>query len=195
MKAFNASVVGSSVSLCGCIKLPPQKTGQRSRDATLLINKGEMSGKVSDSKERIQDLLRLDDITIEPVAQKKGLIVRHVEYSVKSEKFRSEVVRRYSDFQTLQDLLLARFPYRLVPRLPPAKLMANVVAVSSDFIGDRKNALVRWLTIVASHPVVGDDQMVKFFMTDMMNDHGNSLREQFRFFPDEFVMNEMGAQV
>lgn len=155
-----------------------------------------MSGKVSSSgKERFQDLLRLDDITIEPVAQKKGLIVRHVEYNVKSEKFRSEVVRRYSDFQTLQDLLLARFPYRLVPRLPPAKLMANVVSVSSDFIGDRKNALVRWLTIVASHPVVGDDQMVKFFMTDTMNDHANSLREHFRFFPDEFVMNEMGAQV
>ena len=85
--------------------------------------------------------------------------------------------------------------HRLVPRLPPAKLMANVVAVSSDFIGERKNALVRWLTIVASHPVVGDDQMVRFFMTDMMNDHANSLREQFRFFPDEFVMNEMGAQV
>ena len=82
-----------------------------------------------------------------------------------------------------------------MPRLPPAKLMANVVAVSSDFIGERKNALVRWLTIVASHPVVGDDQMVRFFMTDMMNDHANSLREQFRFFPDEFVMNEMGAQV
>ena len=151
---------------------------------------------MSGGKERIQDLLRLDDITIvKPVAQKKGLIVRHVEYNVKSEKFRSEVVCRYSDFQTLQALLLARFPYRLVPRLPPAKLMANVVAVSSDFIGDRKNALVRWLTIVSSHPVVGDDQMVRFFMTDMMNEQGNNLREQFRFFPDEFVMNEMGAQV
>ena len=160
-----------------------------------VIIEKEMSGKVSEGKDRIQDLLRLDDITIEPVSQKKGLIVRHVEYNVKSEKFRSDVVRRYSDFQTLQELLLARFPYRLVPRLPPAKLMANVVAVSSDFIGERKNALVRWLTIVASHPVVGDDQMVRFFMTDMMNDHANSLREQFRFFPDEFVMNEMGAQV
>ena len=72
-----------------------------------------MSGKVSEGKDRIQDLLRLDDITIEPVSQKKGLIVRHVEYNVKSEKFRSDVVRRYSDFQTLQELLLARFPYRL----------------------------------------------------------------------------------
>ena len=30
------------------------------------------------------DLLQLSSITIEPVAQKKGLIVRHVEYCVKS---------------------------------------------------------------------------------------------------------------
>jgi sorting nexin-8 len=58
--------------------------------------------------ESVPELLQLDAVTIEPVAQKKGLFVRHVEYSVKSEKFRSEVVRRYSDFQALQELLLAR---------------------------------------------------------------------------------------
>ena len=106
----------------------------------------------------------------------------------------TEAVRRYSDFQALQELLLVRFPYRLVPRLPPAKLMANVVSVSSNFIGDRTNALVRWLTIVTSHPVVGSDPMVKFFMTDTLTDHATSLREQFKNFPDEFIMNEMGAQ-
>jgi hypothetical protein len=30
-----------------------------------------------------------------------GLIIRHVEYLVKSERFRSEVIRRYSDFQVI----------------------------------------------------------------------------------------------
>lgn len=140
------------------------------------------------------DLLHLSSISIEPVAQKKGLIVRHVEYCVTSERLGTEAVRRYSDFQALQELLLVRFPYRLVPRLPPAKLMANVVSVSSSFIGDRTNALVRWLTIVTSHPVIGSDPMVKFFMTDTLTDHATSLREQFKNFPDEFIMNEMGAQ-
>ena len=53
--------------------------------------------------------LELDTITIEPVPQKKGIILRHVEYSVKSESFRSEVTRRYSDFQALGDLLIYRF--------------------------------------------------------------------------------------
>ena len=52
--------------------------------------------------------LELDTITIEPVPQKKGIILRHVEYSVKSDSFRSEVTRRYSDFQALGDLLIYR---------------------------------------------------------------------------------------
>ena len=56
-----------------------------------------------------QDTFVLDTITIEPVPQKKGLILRHVEYIVKSEHFRSEVSRRYSDFQALNDLLLYRY--------------------------------------------------------------------------------------
>ena len=47
-----------------------------------------------------------------------------------------------------------RFPYRLIPRLPPAKLMANIVGVTSDFIELRRKSLERWLTIITSHPVV-----------------------------------------
>ena len=43
--------------------------------------------------------LELDTVKIELVPQKKGIILRHVEYSVKSDGFRSEVTRRYSDFQ------------------------------------------------------------------------------------------------
>ena len=54
------------------------------------------------------DSFVLDSISIEPAPEKKGLILRHVEYLVKSEQFRSEVTRRYSDFQALNDLLLYR---------------------------------------------------------------------------------------
>ena len=54
------------------------------------------------------DTFVLDTITMEPAPQKKGLILRHVEYLVKSDHFRSEVTRRYSDFQALNELLLYR---------------------------------------------------------------------------------------
>lgn len=151
-----------------------------------------MSGKMEDKD--INDLLELDTISIEPVPQKKGMILRHVEYLVKSERFRSEVKRRYSDFQALYDLLLYRFPYRLIPKLPPAKLMANVVGVSSDFIEERRKALIRWLTIITSHPVLTEDSMIKYFLTDNLNDHATSIRDQFRHFPDEFILNELGPR-
>ena len=113
-----------------------------------VIIEREMSGKVSEGKDRIQDLLRLDDITIEPVSQKKGLIVRHVEYNVKSEKFRSDVVRRYSDFQTLQELLLARFPYRLgmwnriLVSLMKVRCPSRFKPYLSDFLTCRKPLLL-----------------------------------------------------
>ena len=49
----------------------------------------------------------------------------------------------------------------IVPRLPPAKLMANIVGVTSDFIDERRKSLVRWLTIVTSHPVIREDSMIR----------------------------------
>ena len=48
-----------------------------------------------------------------------------------------------------------------MPRLPPAKLMANLVGVTSDFIEARRAWLVRWLTIVTSHPVTRGDGMLR----------------------------------
>jgi len=33
------------------------------------------------------------------------------------------VLRRYSDFVALQDVLLLRYPYRAIPRLPPKKVI------------------------------------------------------------------------
>ena len=53
--------------------------------------------------------IELDTITIELIPRKKGIVLRHVEYIVKSDNFRSEVTRRYSDFQALNELLLYRF--------------------------------------------------------------------------------------
>ena len=85
-----------------------------------------------------------------------------------------------------------RFPYRLIPRLPPAKLMANIVGVTSDFIEFRRKSLVRWLTIITSHPVLREDVMTRAFLTDSHAEHASWLRDQFRHFPDEFVLSNLG---
>lgn len=33
--------------------------------------------------------------------------------------------RRYNDFVALHELLLGRFPYRLIPKLPPKKMVGG----------------------------------------------------------------------
>ncbi|XP_023349115.1 sorting nexin-8 [Eurytemora carolleeae] len=142
----------------------------------------------------ISTIISVDSITVQLIPQKKGIILRHVEYLVKSERFRSEVNRRYSDFQSLYELLLQRFPYRIVPKLPPAKLMAKVAGVDSDTIDQRRKALTRWLSIVTSHPAFSMDLMIKFFLTDISNDFANYLKDQFRHLPDEFMLNEDGPR-
>jgi len=42
------------------------------------------------------------------------------------------VQRRYNDFAAFHELLVGRFPYRLVPRLPPKKMGG----MHSCFIGN-----------------------------------------------------------
>ena len=74
-------------------------------------------------------------------------------------------------------------------------MLANVVGVSSDFIDERRKALVRWLTIVTSHPVISSDSMIRIFLTDNRPDQASYLREQFRHFPDEFVLSNIGYKV
>lgn len=37
------------------------------------------------------------------------------------------VYRRYNDFVAFHDLLLARFPYRLIPKLPPKKMGGKII--------------------------------------------------------------------
>lgn len=46
------------------------------------------------------------------------------------QRFNSVVYRRYNDFVSLHELLLARFPYRLIPKLPPKKIVGGKVFVS-----------------------------------------------------------------
>ena len=83
----------------------------------------------------------------------------------------------------------------MIPKLPPAKLLANVVGVSSDFIDERRKALTRWLTIVTSHPVIKTDSMIRIFLTDNRIDQASYLRDQFRHFPDEFILSNIGYRL
>nr|CAD7426416.1 unnamed protein product [Timema monikensis] len=156
---------------------------------------------------RYPDLYQLDLINLDVVPEKKGLFLKHIEYQVSSKRFGALVRRRYNDFVALHELLLGRFPYRLIPKLPPKRVVgvasrfANcfnpagyLLSVDSLFIEDRRKSLRRWLTLVARHPALNQDPLLNFFLTYTGPDLQHKIREVFRRVPDEFTTSELAAK-
>ncbi|KAK2150840.1 hypothetical protein LSH36_386g02005, partial [Paralvinella palmiformis] len=137
-----------------------------------------------------QELCDFDSIFVELVPEKKGLLLKHVEYEVTSRKHKSTVLRRYSDFLAFQETLLLRYSYRMVPRLPPKRMMGG----NREFIEHRKKALRRFLTLIARHPVISDDAIVKYFLTFKGTDMQHKMKEHFRGTPDEFMSCEFSLK-
>ncbi|KAK4874561.1 hypothetical protein RN001_013921 [Aquatica leii] len=135
------------------------------------------------------DIKQFDTINIELVPEKKGLIIKYSEYIVSSRRFNSKVTRRYNDFLALYELLLGRFPYRMVPRLPPKKMLV----LDSHFLESRRRGLQRWLTLVSRHPTICHDALVSFFLTDLGPDCQYRIRDIFRRAPDEFMSSDLAA--
>ncbi|KAL8593278.1 hypothetical protein ACOMHN_009931 [Nucella lapillus] len=138
----------------------------------------------------LSDLCSLDSVKVEIAPEKKGLILKHVEYEVTSQRFKVSVLRRYNDFLALSEMMLMRFPYRLLPKLPPKRMLG----ASREFIEDRKKALKRFINITARHPHLHDDQILKFFLTYNGSEVHSKIREQFRGVPDEFMTSEMASK-
>ncbi|XP_019758952.1 sorting nexin-8 isoform X1 [Dendroctonus ponderosae] len=139
--------------------------------------------------ENYQKLIEIDLIVVQLVPEKKGLFLKYSEYLVASKRFGSKVTRRYNDFVALHEVLLNRFPYRLVPSLPPKKIIMN----DSQFLLERTRGLQRWLTLVCRHPIICHDSILAFFLTDEGSDVQNRIRNTFRKVPDEFMTSDLSA--
>ncbi|XP_011300089.1 sorting nexin-8 isoform X2 [Fopius arisanus] len=135
------------------------------------------------------DICKLDSIEVNIVPERKGIFLKHVEYQVTSKAFNSIVHRRYSDFVSLHELLLARFPYRLIPKLPPKKIVGD-----SQFLEERRRSLLRFLVLIARHPIVRKDPIVQFFFTYTGEETQHKIREVFRRVPDEFATSELSSR-
>nr|CAI5853596.1 unnamed protein product [Callosobruchus analis] len=133
-------------------------------------------------------IVQLDIINVHLVPEKKGLILKYSEYIITSKRFNSKVTRRYNDFVALKELLLNRFPYRLVPSLPPKKIMSD-----AHFLESRRRALHRWMTLISRHPVISQDPLLQFFLTDQGPDCQYRIKEIFRRAPDEFMTSDIAA--
>ncbi|MCJ8746447.1 hypothetical protein PDJAM_G00141910 [Pangasius djambal] len=144
----------------------------------------------------LANLLGKDTIKMELIPEKKGLFLKHVEYQVTSERFKISVYRRYSDFDVFHELLLQRYAYRMVPALPPKRMLKGVLNSMSEreFIEGRRRGLGRFLNLVARHPFFSEDELVKIFLTFNGSDVQTKLRDAFKKMGDEFMTYTYATQ-
>ncbi|KAI0390400.1 hypothetical protein F5Y17DRAFT_444786 [Xylariaceae sp. FL0594] len=109
-----------------------------------------------------------ENITVALMPEKEGIFMfQHHNYEVTSVRRGSKVIRRYSDFVWLLDCLHKRYPFRVLPLLPPKRVAVNGNHLSNDgaFIEKRRRGLARFLNAVVRHPILGQEQLVIMFLT------------------------------
>ncbi|KAM9058867.1 sorting nexin-8 isoform 3-T5 [Megaptera novaeangliae] len=138
----------------------------------------------------LQELLARDAVQVELIPEKKGLFLKHVEYEVSSQRFTSCVYRRYNDFVVFHEVLLQKFPYRMVPALPPKRMLG----ADREFIEARRRALKRFINLVARHPPFSEDVVLKLFLSFSGPDVQNKLKESAQCVGDEFMNCKLAAR-
>ncbi|KAI8355166.1 hypothetical protein BD560DRAFT_407364 [Blakeslea trispora] len=104
----------------------------------------------------------IEEVTVTVAPEREGFIFKHVNYIVTNEKRSSIVLRRYSDFWWLLEVLLRRYPFRALPNLPPKKLGGRDTA----FLEKRRKGLSRFINAIIRHPVLRHDEIVACFLTE-----------------------------
>ncbi|KAL3230248.1 Sorting nexin MVP1 [Nakaseomyces bracarensis] len=115
--------------------------------------------------------LELDIVSIEEIPEREGLLFKHANYAVKHlvdlpntdpPKNRT-VIRRYSDFLWLQEVLLKRYPFRMIPDLPPKKI--GTQNLDPVFLSKRRTGLHKFINLIMKHPKLSKDDLVLTFLT------------------------------
>lgn len=104
-----------------------------------------------------KDLVKVEVMTI---VEKEGWFLR--KYKIQTSKRPGESVnRRYNDFAWLLDVLHKRYPFRLLPNLPPKRISPD-----GNFLEHRRRTLQRLLTFVVNHPVLKSDGALGVFLSE-----------------------------
>ncbi|KAF8517893.1 hypothetical protein BU17DRAFT_49345 [Hysterangium stoloniferum] len=103
---------------------------------------------------------RQDSATVGIVGQQGFLLNRYMVYSVTTTRGAS-VHRRYSEFTFLWDCLVRRYPFRILPALPPKR-----VNPGANFLDQRRRGLARWLNFVMNHPILRNDGILAVFLSE-----------------------------
>ncbi|KAG1439510.1 hypothetical protein G6F56_012272 [Rhizopus delemar] len=126
-------------------------------------SKKKMNGKkpIEQDKKSSEWFSDLDQISI-TIAEKEGFLFPHVNYWVQSNHRQTSVRRRFSDFYWFWETLMKRYPFRLIPSLPPKRFSGK----DEEFMKKRCQGLLRFMNAVVRHPVLKKDEMVTIFLTE-----------------------------
>lgn len=109
-----------------------------------------------------------ESVVVSLMPGKEGVFMfQHHNYEVTSQRRGSKVIRRYSDFVWLLDCLHKRYPFRVLPLLPPKRVAVNGNHLSNDgaFIEKRRRGLSRFINALVRHPILSQEQLVVMFLT------------------------------
>ncbi|XP_058829648.1 sorting nexin-8-like isoform X2 [Topomyia yanbarensis] len=119
-------------------------------------------------------------IVVTVIPEKKGIFLKHSEYEIKARAYDTVVRRRYKDFVALFSYLVEKYPYRIIPSLPPKQLLPD------SLLEARRGGLQTWLTILTMHPVLGSSPILITFLSDRTPDYQYRMRVMYEKQMDEF---------
>ncbi|KAG2011874.1 MVP1 domain-containing protein [Coprinopsis cinerea AmutBmut pab1-1] len=104
---------------------------------------------------------RQEKVRVTLLGHQGFILNRYVVYEIVSERDERPVIRRYSEFAFLWDVLVRRYPFRLFPALPPKRIGAD-----EQFLEQRRKGLSRFLNYIVNHPIIKDDGVLNAFLTE-----------------------------
>ncbi|KAK6458468.1 Mvp1 protein [Scheffersomyces xylosifermentans] len=128
---------------------------------------------VNSIRDTFKPLINANDlIKIKEVPEKEGLLFKHINYIITHDLVlgmnghggTKKVIRRYSDFVWLLEFLLQKYPFRVIPGLPPKKFSVGS-SPDSQFLQRRRRGLHRFLNQLVKHPVLKQEPVVITFLS------------------------------
>lgn len=108
----------------------------------------EITKYINDTRDRFKPLVNsMDPIKIKEVPEKEGILFKHINYYIthdlklgmNAHGGTKKVTRRYSDFVWLLEYLLQKYPFRVIPGLPPKKFSGEYFERDGEGEQHRKN--------------------------------------------------------
>ena len=113
-----------------------------------------------------------------------SLLDRHQTYLVSVSSQLEKVVRRYRDFYWLHQVLILKYPFRIIPQIPAKGSLAILGGKSQEFMASRRRGLEEFMFLVLNHPILQKESLVIEFISasdfqDVRNRITTSWQEEF----------------